>query len=73
VAWSWVTILILRFLSFFRAAYTLYIYSYSQHGKIYSGVYSCSIGYTREYLLLFLHWFPLNLLILKSEPCILWL
>lgn len=73
VAWSWVTILILSFLSFFRAAYTLYIYSYSQHGKIYSGVYSCSMGYSREYLLLFLHWFPLNLLILKSEPCILWL
>lgn len=73
VAWSWVTIVILSFLSFFSAAYTLYIYSYSQHGKIYSGVYSCSIGYTREYLLLFLHWFPLNLLILKSEPCILWL
>lgn len=73
VAWSWVTILMLSFLSFFRAAYTLYIYSYSQHGKIYSGVYSCSMGYSREYLLLFLHWFPLNLLILKSEPCILWL
>jgi NADH-ubiquinone oxidoreductase chain 4 len=73
VAWSWVTMLILSFLSFFRAAYTLYIYSYSQHGKIYSGVYSCSMGYSREYLLLFLHWFPLNLLILKSEPCILWL
>nr|YP_009379714.1 NADH dehydrogenase subunit 4 [Nemoura nankinensis]ARQ82454.1 NADH dehydrogenase subunit 4 [Nemoura nankinensis] len=73
VAWSWVTMLMLSFLSFFSAAYTLYIYSYSQHGKIYSGVYSCSMGYTREYLLLFLHWFPLNLLILKSEPCMLWL
>nr|YP_009694096.1 NADH dehydrogenase subunit 4 [Protonemura orbiculata]QEI04364.1 NADH dehydrogenase subunit 4 [Protonemura orbiculata] len=73
VAWSWVTMLMLSFLSFFSAAYTLYIYSYSQHGKIYSGVYSCSMGYSREYLLLFLHWFPLNLLILKSEPCMLWL
>nr|QHD47990.1 NADH dehydrogenase subunit 4 [Indonemoura auriformis] len=73
VAWSWVTMLMLSLLSFFSAAYTLYIYSYSQHGKIYSGVYSCSMGYIREYLLLFLHWFPLNLLILKSEPCMLWL
>nr|YP_009694109.1 NADH dehydrogenase subunit 4 [Sphaeronemoura grandicauda]QEI04377.1 NADH dehydrogenase subunit 4 [Sphaeronemoura grandicauda] len=73
VAWSWVSMLMLSFLSFFSAAYTLYIYSYSQHGKIYSGVYSCSMGYSREYLLLFLHWFPLNLLILKSEPCMLWL
>lgn len=73
VSWSWVRMLALSLLSFFRAAYTLYLYSYSQHGKIYSGVYSCAIGYTREYLLLFLHWVPLNLLILKSEPCILWL
>lgn len=73
VSWSWVRILALSLLSFFRAAYTLYLYSYSQHGKIYSGVYSCAIGYTREYLLLFLHWVPLNLLILKSEPCMLWL
>nr|WNS59314.1 NADH dehydrogenase subunit 4 [Mesonemoura sichuanensis] len=73
VAWSWVTMLMLSLLSFFSAAYTLYIYSYSQHGKIYSGVYSCSMGYSREYILLFLHWFPLNLLILKSEPCMLWL
>nr|QGX06383.1 NADH dehydrogenase subunit 4 [Sphaeronemoura hainana] len=73
VAWSWVSMLMLSFLSFFSAAYTLYIYSYSQHGKIYSGVYSCSMGYLREYLLLFLHWLPLNLLILKSEPFMLWL
>nr|YP_009490594.1 NADH dehydrogenase subunit 4 [Taeniopteryx ugola]AWH98603.1 NADH dehydrogenase subunit 4 [Taeniopteryx ugola] len=73
VAWSWTTMLSLSLLSFFSAAYTLYLYSYSQHGKIYSGVYSCAMGYSREYILLFLHWFPLNLLILKSEPCMLWL
>nr|WNH42410.1 NADH dehydrogenase subunit 4 [Neoperla costata] len=73
VAWSWVSMVSLALLSFFSAAYTLYLYSYSQHGKVYSGVYSCSIGYSREYLLLFLHWVPLNLLILLSEPCMLWL
>nr|WNH42402.1 NADH dehydrogenase subunit 4 [Neoperla juxtadidita] len=73
VSWSWVSMVMLGFLSFFSAAYTLYLYSYSQHGKVYSGIYSCSIGYAREYSLLFLHWVPLNLLILKSEPCMLWL
>nr|YP_010159301.1 NADH dehydrogenase subunit 4 [Perlesta teaysia]QRG31747.1 NADH dehydrogenase subunit 4 [Perlesta teaysia] len=73
IGWTWSTMLMLSLLSFFSAAYTLYLYSYSQHGLIYSGVYSCSMGYTREYLLLFLHWIPLNLLILKSEPCMLWL
>nr|UOU85014.1 NADH dehydrogenase subunit 4 [Ephemera danica] len=73
VGWSWLSMFSLMGLSFFSAAYTLYLYSYSQHGKVYSGVYSCSGGYSREYLLLFLHWVPLNLLILKSESLILWL
>lgn len=73
VRWSWVTMLILSLLSFFRAAYTLYLYAYSQHGKIFSGAYSFRGGTVREFLLLFLHWFPLNLLILKGDICILWL
>nr|WGT92170.1 NADH dehydrogenase subunit 4 [Furcatopanorpa longihypovalva] len=73
ISWSWISMFSLALLSFFSAAYTLYLFSYSQHGKIYSGLYSCSMGYSREYLLLFLHWFPLNLLILKSESCMLWL
>nr|AMP43724.1 NADH dehydrogenase subunit 4 [Dolichopus bigeniculatus] len=73
VSWSWVTMIMLSLLSFFSAAYTLYLYAYSQHGKIYSGIYSVSGGLTREYLLLFLHWLPLNLLILKSDSCMLWL
>jgi NADH-ubiquinone oxidoreductase chain 4 len=63
----------LALLSFFRAAYTLYLFAYSQHGKFYSGLYSFSSGYVREYLLLMLHWLPLNLLILKRDICILWL
>nr|YP_010895270.1 NADH dehydrogenase subunit 4 [Sterphus plagiatus]WJW73835.1 NADH dehydrogenase subunit 4 [Sterphus plagiatus] len=73
VSWSWLTMVSLIFISFFSAAYTLYLYSYSQHGKLCSGVYSFSMGFNREYLLLFLHWFPLNLLVLKSEMSLLWL
>nr|UAJ48127.1 NADH dehydrogenase subunit 4 [Cybister japonicus] len=73
MAWSWMTMFSLMLLSFFSAAYTLYLYSYSQHGKIYSGKYSCHTGFIREYLLLFLHWFPLNILILKSEIFMLWI
>lgn len=73
VSWSWISIIILSFLSFFRAAYTLYLYSFSQHGKIFSRVYSFRGGKIREYLLIILHWLPLNLLIIKRETCILWL
>nr|UDP55638.1 NADH dehydrogenase subunit 4 [Scatella tenuicosta] len=73
VSWSWVSMIMLSLISFFSAAYTLYLYAYSQHGKVFSGVYSFSGGKIREYLLLFLHWFPLNLLIMKSDMCMLWL
>nr|YP_004021886.1 NADH dehydrogenase subunit 4 [Exorista sorbillans]ADO85317.1 NADH dehydrogenase subunit 4 [Exorista sorbillans] len=67
VSWSWISMIMLSLLSFFSAAYTLYLYSFSQHGKMFSGVYSFSKGKIREYLLMFLHWLPLNLLILKSD------
>nr|YP_010713165.1 NADH dehydrogenase subunit 4 [Thaumatomyia glabra]WDA94057.1 NADH dehydrogenase subunit 4 [Thaumatomyia glabra] len=73
ISWSWISMLVLSLLSFFSAAYSLYLYAYTQHGKIYSGVYSFSNGKIREYLLLMLHWFPLNLLIMKSEMCFLWI
>nr|YP_010397533.1 NADH dehydrogenase subunit 4 [Boreoheptagyia alulasetosa]UQJ73442.1 NADH dehydrogenase subunit 4 [Boreoheptagyia alulasetosa] len=73
VSWSWISMLSLALLSFFSAAYTLYLYSFSQHGKLFSAMFSFSTGFTREYLVLFLHWFPLNLLILKSDVCISWL
>nr|AFO73452.1 NADH dehydrogenase subunit 4 [Anopheles koliensis]AFO73465.1 NADH dehydrogenase subunit 4 [Anopheles koliensis] len=73
VSWSWVTMIMLSFLSFFSAAYSLYLFAYSQHGKIYSGVYFFSVGNSREFLLLMLHWLPLNLLILKSSFCMLWI
>nr|URX52756.1 NADH dehydrogenase subunit 4 [Kalotermes sp.] len=73
VSWSWLSMIFLMLISFFSAAYTLYLFSYSQHGSYYSGVYSCSLGYSREFLLLFLHWFPLNLLIMSSDVVMLWI
>jgi NADH-ubiquinone oxidoreductase chain 4 len=64
---------VLVLLSFFSAAYyTLYLYSYSQHGSIYSGIYSCSLAYVREFLLLFLHWVPLNFVILRVDVTVFW-
>nr|WDE73849.1 NADH dehydrogenase subunit 4 [Lophosia sp.] len=73
ISWSWISMFLLSVLSFFSAAYTLYMYAYTQHGLKNMGVYSFSSGSIREFLLLFLHWFPLNLLILKSDCVLLWL
>nr|UPX88715.1 NADH dehydrogenase subunit 4 [Aphodius pedellus] len=73
VSWNWICMLALSFISFFSAVYSLYLYSYTQHGKIYSSMYSMMTGSVREYLLLFLHWVPLNMLILKGEYFSLWI
>lgn len=67
VRWRKVGIVGLSLLSFFRAAYTLYIYRLSQHGLFYNSLFSCCSGKVQEYLVLFIHWFPLNVLILNTR------
>nr|BDL61487.1 NADH dehydrogenase subunit 4 [Arcotheres sp. GK-2022] len=65
ISWSELSMVILAMVSFFSAGYTLYMYSMSQHGIFFNALYSCSSGMVREYYVLFLHWFPLNILILN--------
>jgi len=71
IGWSKIIIIVLIFISFFSAVYTLFLYSFSQHGKFNIGNYSFSFALNREYLILLLHWFPLNLLILKRDLIVL--
>nr|UYG49164.1 NADH dehydrogenase subunit 4 [Abscondita chinensis]UYG49190.1 NADH dehydrogenase subunit 4 [Abscondita chinensis] len=67
ISWSWLTFVFLFLMSFFGAAYSLFLYSHSQHGILYQGLYSFSLDKIREYLLLFLHWVPLNLVFICSD------
>lgn len=67
LGWSKFSIIILSFISFFRAVYSLFLYSFSQHGKNNLRLFRFSFAFNREYLVLFLHWFPLNILILKRD------
>lgn len=72
IRWCWFSIIFLMLISFFRAGYSLYLYSYTQHGMYYYGVYRFYTGVSREYLLLILHWLPLNILVLKINYLIIW-
>nr|AML26111.1 NADH dehydrogenase subunit 4 [Curculionidae sp. BMNH 1274272] len=72
ILYSKMFMILLFLMAIFSAGYSLFLYSYTQHGKIYSGLFSIFQINMREYLLVFLHWVPLNLLILKSEWMILW-
>nr|YP_008080465.1 NADH dehydrogenase subunit 4 [Melanitis leda]AEH05134.1 NADH dehydrogenase subunit 4 [Melanitis leda] len=72
IGWSWLTMIMLVMISFFSAGYSLYLFSYTQHGKYNMSVYSFYSGVSREYLMLMLHWLPLNVLVLKIEYSMLW-
>nr|WRO44866.1 NADH dehydrogenase subunit 4 [Stenothemus fukienensis]WRO45161.1 NADH dehydrogenase subunit 4 [Stenothemus biimpressiceps] len=60
-------VIIIMLVSFFSASYSLYLYSFSQHGKSSNMIYYYYSGYVREYLTLMLHWLPLNLLVFVSD------
>nr|YP_010309869.1 NADH dehydrogenase subunit 4 [Tethea albicostata]UMR54990.1 NADH dehydrogenase subunit 4 [Tethea albicostata] len=72
VGWSWVSMIMLMLISFFSAGYSLYLYSFTQHGKYYVGIYSYYMGVSREYLILILHWLPLNFMIMKVDYSMIW-
>nr|UEN67849.1 NADH dehydrogenase subunit 4 [Pyrocoelia analis] len=67
IFFSWLTLIFVLFISFFGGAYSLYLYSQTQHGEINQGLFSFSLGNIREYLLLILHWVPLNLIFLLGD------
>nr|AXH38211.1 NADH dehydrogenase subunit 4 [Pseudoniphargus sp. 1-Portugal] len=64
VSWSVYLIFVLSMVSFFSGAYSLFLYSLSQHGRYTLSNSSLKINMVSEYLVIFLHWIPLNLLIL---------
>nr|UPL65915.1 NADH dehydrogenase subunit 4 [Pilophorus typicus] len=67
MSWSSVSSMFLMFCSFISCVYSIYLYSYVNHGKMY-GCYSSGFGvYFIEYLILFMHWFPLNFLFLSVD------
>nr|YP_010959081.1 NADH dehydrogenase subunit 4 [Pseudophilothrips ichini]WND64424.1 NADH dehydrogenase subunit 4 [Pseudophilothrips ichini] len=59
--------IILFFLMLISVGYSMYFYSFNQHGKLFKGMYFFNIIYMSEFLIIFLHWLPANILILKSE------
>lgn len=57
-------ILVISLLSFFSAAYRLYLFSFTQHGGYLYVKSSIQGGLVLEFFVLGLHWFPLNIGIL---------
>nr|QKY63771.1 NADH dehydrogenase subunit 4 [Dipetalogaster maximus] len=73
MSWSSLSFIFLGFSSFLSCCYSIYLYSYVQHGMVYGGLTKFSFNSFREYLLILFHLLPLNLIILSSDIFVLWL
>nr|QWX94987.1 NADH-ubiquinone oxidoreductase chain 4 [Melucha chapadana] len=71
ISWSPITCLFISISSFLGCCYSIYLYSITQHGCLYSGLKFMPGGNIREYLMLFFHFFPLNFLFLCMDMFIL--
>jgi len=71
VSWSTGLCILLALLSFFRAAYSLYLFSLVNHGKPILGFGGLEVK-SREYILIILHWIPLNILVARGDLLICW-
>nr|AFY16905.1 NADH dehydrogenase subunit 4 [Dicranocephalus femoralis] len=73
MGWSTMTFLFLMFSSFLSCCYSIYLYSITQHGNLYSGLNFEVNGMIREYILLIFHWLPLNFLFLSVDVFSMWI
>nr|YP_010304734.1 NADH dehydrogenase subunit 4 [Lepisiota frauenfeldi]ULM64007.1 NADH dehydrogenase subunit 4 [Lepisiota frauenfeldi]WEY05525.1 NADH dehydrogenase subunit 4 [Lepisiota frauenfeldi]WEY05538.1 NADH dehydrogenase subunit 4 [Lepisiota frauenfeldi]WEY05551.1 NADH dehydrogenase subunit 4 [Lepisiota frauenfeldi]WEY05564.1 NADH dehydrogenase subunit 4 [Lepisiota frauenfeldi] len=66
ISWEKVMMVILMFICFFSSAYSLYLFSYIQHGYIYLEE-NFYIIYIKDFMILFLHVFPLMMMMLNMN------
>nr|QSV12560.1 NADH dehydrogenase subunit 4 [Dolichoris vasculosae] len=65
--WSNSVMILLMLGMFISAIYSLYLFSYSFHGKMMSLLIKIYPNNINNYIVMILHWIPLNFLILKME------
>nr|AKK32526.1 NADH dehydrogenase subunit 4 [Henschiella sp. PJ-2015] len=67
MSWSSLLFFFIFFSSFMSCCYSIYMFSFSQHGLMFGGMKLITDIFNREYMLLLFHWIPLNLLIMKID------
>lgn len=65
LSWCYFSMVFIMFISFLRAAFRLYLFSYTQHGEFFSGLKLKVSPYCTEFFIVFIHWFPINFFILN--------
>nr|YP_010982590.1 NADH dehydrogenase subunit 4 [Odontothrips phaseoli]WOH21585.1 NADH dehydrogenase subunit 4 [Odontothrips phaseoli] len=67
VSWNYLSVFFLMLFSFIGGAYNLFLFTFLNHGKVFSNLNFFNPCYIREYLVLFLHVFPISFLFLSLE------
>nr|YP_010147360.1 NADH dehydrogenase subunit 4 [Plautia crossota]QQP22171.1 NADH dehydrogenase subunit 4 [Plautia crossota] len=67
ISWDYMTFMFLGVASFMSCCYSIYLFSMTQHGYLYSGLSFFNSINVREYLLIMLHFIPLNFMFLKFD------
>nr|YP_010714136.1 NADH dehydrogenase subunit 4 [Menida lata]WDD39699.1 NADH dehydrogenase subunit 4 [Menida lata] len=67
ISWDYMTFIMLGMLSFMSCCYSIYLFSMTQHGYFYKGLYFINSVTVREYILILIHLIPLNFLVLKFD------
>nr|AHA52520.1 NADH dehydrogenase subunit 4 [Eumacrocentrus sp. QL-2013] len=65
ISWFKFNMIMLILIAFFSTYYSIYMYSYSQHGLLNLNLLKIKFINCREFIILFLHWVPLNFLFLN--------
>lgn len=67
ISWRFLFVIFLIFLSFLGGAYNLFLFSFCNHGSLYSRVFFFNSCYLIEYYILYLHFFPIFFYFLKLD------
>nr|APF47567.1 NADH dehydrogenase subunit 4 [Microgaster sp. SNS-2016] len=67
INWSNIMILYLICLTFLSSCYSIFIFSFSQHGKLIMNMFNFKMINCLEFIILIFHWLPLNLIILNMN------
>lgn len=67
VSWSFFFVFFLIFLSFLGGVYNLFLFSFCNHGNLYSRIFFFNSCYLIEYLILYIHFFPIFFFFLKLD------
>nr|YP_009472890.1 NADH dehydrogenase subunit 4 [Acanthaspis ruficeps]AST10094.1 NADH dehydrogenase subunit 4 [Acanthaspis ruficeps] len=72
MGWCCLSFGFLMLSSFFSCCYSIYLYSYVQHGSFFGGFKNFGFNTFREYSLIMFHALPLNIIILSVDILTLW-